>query len=1478
MYKIYAGNQVIHHPNLFHENYICLEPVVNKTTSGHGSMTFTMPQNHPYYDDIENRTTIIRVFDDTEELFRGRVLDSTKDFYGNKEIYVEGELAFLLDSYYRPFGYSGGVSEFFEMLIENHNSQVDETRQFTVGEVTVTDSNDYITRSSETAQTTWELINSRLLELLGGYIRTRLENGVRYIDYLADFEDYSDQAIKFGENLLDLEEYISAENVITCLIPYGAEYEENDDGYTEQPENGSYNGNRLTIESVNDGVDYIENETGIALYGRVWGTNTWDDVTIASNLLSKAEAYLSDSIIEAATLTINALDLHLVDVDTTRIHIGEYVKVYSRPHNINMWMLCTEQKIDLAEPDKTEITLGVGTATLTSTVASGSTSSSSYSSSSSGQYDTTALLARIIAIENSYVTTDDVDNLVSNSVTVQTLIADVAAIETAYITEADVETLLADYASIEILEAATARIDTLEANQITAEDLSATYATIENLNASNARIETLEASTAEIGELSADVASIKVLLAGTEGVETLEAIHLTADNVVIDDAIITDAMIATLSASKITAGTIYTSLVTIQTSDGDKSLYITDSLIAMYDANNVQRLQAGMSSESEGYNFVIWDGSGTELFNATGITASGIPSETIIDDHVAENAAISGTKLNITSVAECLNDDGSIVVTAAQVTIDETTLDYKLTSIATLVNGAVETTETLQSELEVVQGQITSKIWQADIDELVYDNRNYVLLSGNYVEGGQTGWYGFASQQTFENHYSISVEDGYTRIGCITATTSNTMYAYIPLSDDFDSSVQHTITAKVRLSTAVALALRGRWDNSGTTYSATWTTFSADSFTDGEWVEVSYTVTPKTEYSYLAIGFALENVNTVGAYLDIAHIKVEQGTVSTAWTPAPEDEVTIVTTVSDKYSTLEQTVSGIETEVGEISTTVSENYSELTTKITAVSETADGIVSTVEEMKSALSENVIKDGTFDGYTTFGASYSWYRPSSTYITVSTYSDKPCIKFTRGSSSYYIRQAISLDPGTYIIKMKIARGEDVTPAILVGVGSGAAAARNAGVYLHDEGELTTEWATYTATITIDSDSTYFYLFCYETYGSTTAATTEAYVTDITMYESVELTASMSRIEQLADSISLSVSGGVGSEVSIVLSVDGETNTGSIDLTGAVTFSDLETSGSTTINGDNITTGTLSASLIDIDTLMAQDITATGSFQIINTSLTLTASDSQILVYPTSGHNSYDTIISQGHLEFCNSNYTSIPLYSTIVLTSSGVDILSNSDITLDSDTVTVYGATTLSSTLSVEGTTSAGGITVTRTTAEARVTSTTNYGTGRLVMTGSTARYGLYNATASSWIIYGSMASSTSGYVYIGGNRIYAGSTYWTVSDRRKKHDIQVLKECLADAYLAMLDNMEPARFIFNQCDDDSYSFGYIAQDVKVAAINAGLSDHESKFVHADEDGYMWVDYTELIPLLHLKIKQQEARISELEKQVKNSVNR
>jgi len=541
-WRFYADGEIIDHPRYYDTGYVVIDPEIEEELNSHGSLKFTIANTHPLYSTIKQIGTIITAYNGEDEVFRGRVAETTRDFYNNLEVYCEGQLAFFCDSVMQPFAFKGSVTEFLSMLLDNHNSQVDATRQFTLGTVTVTDpdNNGVLVRSSDSALTTWEIISGRLLDSLGGYLLIRKGKTTHYIDYLADISTVSDgaQTIQFAENLLDLEEYISAEDVVTVLMPFGAKIEEdgtnaNDtDKYQEEPEASGttlWHGNRVTIRSVNNGEYYVEDADGVALWGRIWGTNVWDDVTEPANLLTKAKAWLKDNIKSSTTMTLTAVDLHLVDVDIERIHLGDFVRVYSRPHNLNRYMSCIKVHTEPKHPDNSSVTLGATVQTLTRSLAGGK-----------------GLETRVLTLEGDSEYTAAAVSENRHSITnarkaVDELSTKVTSIENLEADSAFVKNLDAKYATVENLEAANANITSLQTDKLDADTAKATYATIENLNATNEKVTNLEAAdvtitgnleaaNANITSLQTNKADITDLNATTARVTTLETVNTDVKN------------------------------------------------------------------------------------------------------------------------------------------------------------------------------------------------------------------------------------------------------------------------------------------------------------------------------------------------------------------------------------------------------------------------------------------------------------------------------------------------------------------------------------------------------------------------------------------------------------------------------------------------------------------------------------------------------------------------------------------------------------------------------------------------------------------------------------------------------------------------------------------------------------------------------------------------------------------------------------
>lgn len=354
MYTIYADDKLLYSPRLFNEGHGVFSPKLTVELGRAGSLEYIMPPNNLLYDGVTKLKTIISVFQNDEQIFRGRVLHDEKDFYKQKKTYCEGELAFLLDSHQRPYAFYDTPANLFRYFIEVHNAIVNEEKQFVVGQITIESEDEYYFENLEYS-TTLDEINHQLVDSIGGFLKTRTTNGIRYIDWLVDDVDDSSQIIEFGTNLLDLTEYITAENIITVLIPIGSAM------YDEE---GNMIG-KLDITSANNGYDYVENETASALFGRIEGMYEWPDVEDPEELKLLGEVLLDNNIQLSVTLNIKAIDLHLLNVNIEKIRLGDWVRVLSIPHGLDDYFQCSKIVYDLVDPDNTEYIFGHSYTTLT---------------------------------------------------------------------------------------------------------------------------------------------------------------------------------------------------------------------------------------------------------------------------------------------------------------------------------------------------------------------------------------------------------------------------------------------------------------------------------------------------------------------------------------------------------------------------------------------------------------------------------------------------------------------------------------------------------------------------------------------------------------------------------------------------------------------------------------------------------------------------------------------------------------------------------------------------------------------------------------------------------------------------------------------------------------------------------------------------------------------------------------------------------
>lgn len=377
-------------------NLRVIEPRLTLTLNKTGALTFRIPSSHMYYNTLKKMKSSIQVIEDGVLIYEGRILSDESDFHNTKDVVCEGSLSYLIDSAQRPFSLTGNIHDFLAQMVENHNGQVEERKQFVLGRVNVADENNELKRESTKIDNTWNTLKAQLIDVHGGYIWVEYRDGKKYLNYTYDYGGKNEQQIRFGVNLLDLTKYQDATNVVTCMIPYGGDVE-------YQDELGETQKDTVDITSVNDGKDYITAEQAVLdEYGKIWGTFQWPDITDPARLLEKAREYLKEVSGIPDTLKVSAVDLNYTGVDIRRFRVGYYTTAISKPHGVGKDLLLAQLDMYLDDPAKGSISLGTTVSSFTgSTVNKQVSISKAVQESESKAYDE---MARKIANATNLIT------------------------------------------------------------------------------------------------------------------------------------------------------------------------------------------------------------------------------------------------------------------------------------------------------------------------------------------------------------------------------------------------------------------------------------------------------------------------------------------------------------------------------------------------------------------------------------------------------------------------------------------------------------------------------------------------------------------------------------------------------------------------------------------------------------------------------------------------------------------------------------------------------------------------------------------------------------------------------------------------------------------------------------------------------------------------------------------------------------------
>ena len=394
VYSIYLDDRLIFSSN--NPELQITAPRLTLEAGKAGSLVFTIPSVTTTGREVSYSYTkmasIVEVWKDQKPIFRGRVLDDEEDLRKNLTLYCEGELAYLNDTIVRPYLHQGTMAEYLTHLITEHNSQVSVEKQFSLGDVTVVDANDYLYFKSTVYPSTWAEIDSKLIGTYGGYLSVRRVGDVNFLDYLIDSPYLTGQTITLESNVIDIKQSMKGAELATAVIPIGARNEE-----TDEP---------LTIASVNGGVDYLFNQDAVDLYGWVFKTVEFSDITLPENLLSRGQKALAEMVKTEVVITVTAADLSVLDLDLDDFDVFTYVPVISEMHGIDENMLIKKMQLQLDNPAVNRLVIGSTFRTL---------------SGESRRIENT-----IRNIKSDYVTNVRVENIKSEMLTLNSMITQTA--------------------------------------------------------------------------------------------------------------------------------------------------------------------------------------------------------------------------------------------------------------------------------------------------------------------------------------------------------------------------------------------------------------------------------------------------------------------------------------------------------------------------------------------------------------------------------------------------------------------------------------------------------------------------------------------------------------------------------------------------------------------------------------------------------------------------------------------------------------------------------------------------------------------------------------------------------------------------------------------------------------------------------------------------------------------------------------------
>lgn len=539
-------------------------------------------------------------------------------------------------------------------------------------------------------------------------------------------------------NLISLESQANTNDFYTRIYPLGK------DG--------------LTIESVNNGSTVLENY----IYSSKNKTYIWKDerYTDPQSLKEDAAEKLADMAQPYIAYSCSMLDLSQNSKKYKNYNIGDEVVLIDSFSKTKIKQRI--KKISRYPDDPSKDTCEIANLKLTFT-------------EMQQKLNDAADTVNNITTDNGTVDGSSIDNMDANKLTnVDDVVSKTESFKSI---KTEVLTVTGE------LQSALGKIGKLETNKLDSETARITYATIENLKGLSGEFEKFKtndftAITGKVNDLTVGVEKVNTLMFGSATGESITTDFANSVVSMIGTAQIKDSMIDSLDAKKITALDINTTSMKVHSESGLS--YWEDNTIVISDGTRT-RVQLGKDASAD-YNMYIWDKAGNLMFDALGLTAKGIQREIIRNDMVSQDANISAEKLDIGSLFDVINEDGSHTLKSSKiyVDVDNQTLDVSFKTITTKTNTAVEAANKAAESANNALSAANSADAKA---QSVVNKANAGEFKG---DKGDTGAKGDQGEQGPRGLQGLQGEKGDQGIPGTNGTNGKTSYLHIAYANSAD--------------------------------------------------------------------------------------------------------------------------------------------------------------------------------------------------------------------------------------------------------------------------------------------------------------------------------------------------------------------------------------------------------------------------------------------------------------------------------------------------------------------------------------------------------------------------------------------------------------------------------------------------------------------------------------------------------------------